>query len=75
MPYQYLINIFLPVKSSTVLLLTTKMSRHILNDTSNVTDRMFAIFSKLCKTLNLKFQGSAKKNIYMRRVLEAKLCE
>ena len=33
---------------------------HILNDTSNVTDRVFAIFSKLCKILKRKFQGSAK---------------
>ena len=33
---------------------------NILNDTSNVTDRVFAIFSKLCKTFNPKFQGSAK---------------
>ena len=32
----------------------------ILNDTSNVTDRVFAIFSKLCKTFKPKFQGSAK---------------
>ena len=29
-------------------------------DTSNVTDKVFAIFSKLCKTFNPKFQGSAK---------------
>ena len=32
----------------------------ILNDTSKVTDRVFAIFSKLCKILKRKFQGSAK---------------
>ena len=38
---------------------------YILNDTSNVTDRVFAVFSKLCKihVLKQKFQGSAK-NIY-----------
>ena len=35
-------------------------TRCILNDTSNVTDRVFAIFSKLFKTFKLKFQGSAK---------------
>ena len=34
--------------------------KHILNDSSNVTDRVFAIFSKLCKILKRKFQGSAK---------------
>ena len=34
---------------------------YILNDTSNVTDRVFAIFSNLvCKTFKPKFQGSAK---------------
>ena len=32
----------------------------ILNVTSNVTDRVFAIFSKLCKKFKPKFQGSAK---------------
>ena len=32
----------------------------ILNDTSNVTDRVFAIFSKLCKTFKPKFQGVRK---------------
>ena len=35
-------------------------SKIILNDTSNVTDRVFAIFSKLCKTYKPKFRGSAK---------------
>ena len=29
---------------------------NILNDTPNVTDRVFAIFSKLCKTLNQNFR-------------------
>ena len=33
---------------------------YILNNTSNVTDRVFAIFSKLCKTFKPKFKGSAK---------------
>ena len=33
---------------------------NILNDTSNVTDRVFAIFSKLCKSFKPNFQGSAK---------------
>ena len=32
----------------------------ILNDTANDTDRVFAIFSKLCKAFKPKFQGSAK---------------
>ena len=32
----------------------------ILNDTSNVTDKVFAIFSKVCKIFKRKFQGSAK---------------
>ena len=32
----------------------------ILDDTSNVTDTVFAIFSNLCKTFKPKFQGSAK---------------
>ena len=36
------------------------LTRYILNDTSNVTDRVFAIFSKLCKTFKPKFQGNAK---------------
>ena len=35
-------------------------SIRILNNTSNVTDSGFAIFSKLCKTFSPKFRGSAK---------------
>ena len=34
--------------------------QNILNNTSNVTDRVFAIFSKLCKVFKRKFQGSEK---------------
>ena len=33
---------------------------YILNDTSNVTDRVFVIFSKVCKIFKRKFQGSEK---------------
>ena len=38
----------------------TDCEPYILNDTSNVTDSFFAIFSKLCKVFKRKFHGSEK---------------
>ena len=42
----------------------------ILNDTSNATDRVFAIISKLLKLIEIKIAGTIEK--FIRRVLKAK---
>ena len=41
-------------------LLATICFGYILNDNSSATDRVFAIFSKLCKIFKQKCQGSGK---------------